>query len=249
MKSSYSRGFTIIELLAAMAVLLIMVALLSRVFGAASGSWRSGNKRIESNNSGRTAVEFMSRELAGLLVSPEGPTMKLQSDVSDFLGMKSDKLTFVSLNHFAEFRTNTQARYRDVQQVHYAVATNSTGNLSLYRWANEDWGGDEFLCYNNPTWYTLMDGSKPSDYNSGVLADNVRNFEVFITPVGATDPQENYDYATHGPPATIDVYLEVLAEADATRATITPSDNNFLNAATRRYATRIYVQNRAGYAE
>jgi prepilin-type N-terminal cleavage/methylation domain-containing protein len=249
MRPVHHRGFTIIELLAAMAVLLIMVALLSRVFGLAATNWRNGNKRIESNNSGRTAIEFISRELAGLIISPHGPTMRLQSDVSDFLAMESDKLTFVSLNHTAEYRTNTQARYRDTQQIHYAVATNSSGSVCLYRWANENWGGDEFTCYHNSEWLNKMNGSVPTDFNGGVLADNVRNFEVFITPVGAVDPQENYDYATHGPPATIDVYLEVLAEEDAIRAQLSPGDSAFLNAATRRYATRIYVQNRAGYSE
>lgn len=250
MKTNRTRGFTIIELLAAMAVLLIMVALLSRVFGSAASTWKAGNKRIESNNTGRSAMEFMARELGGVLVSPERPTMLLASDRNDFLGMKSDAISFVSLAHRAEYRSGK--KFRDVQQVRYSVlqVPGQPNRLALYRFVYENFDNGSFSAYEDDDWSAAFDGLEINPgQNGSILADNVRNFEVFITPVGATDPQEDYDYLVHGPPATIDIYLEVLAEEDAVRAALTPTDYVFMNAATRRYATRIYVQNRAGYAE
>lgn len=247
MKRSRTNGFTIIELLAAMAVLLIMVALLSRVFGSAASTWRSGNKRIESNNTGRSALEFMSRELAGLITCSNLPTLKLDSDADTILGMDSDRLTFVTLSHKAEFRGS---KYRDVQQVHYAIAEmpSEAGRYGLYRWVTEDSDSPYFSSYEDPHWYSSMANQSPTVDWCALIAENVRSFEVFITPVGSDTPQAEYE-TSDGPPAAIDIYLEVLAEDDALRASLTPSDSTFLNAATRRYATRIYVQNRAGYSE
>lgn len=250
MKKIRSSGFTIIELLAAMAVLLIMVALLSRVFGSAASTWRAGNKRIDSNNTGRSAMEFMARELAGVLVSPQRPSLVMDSDRDNFFGMKSDAISFVSLAHKAEYRSSK--KYRDVQQVRYSISPvpGYTNRLALYRYVYENFDSAGFSSYEDDSWLAAFDGLEANVALTGsILADNVRNFEVFITPLGDDQPKEDYDFATDGPPAAIDIYLEVLAEDDAIRASLTPTDMNFLNAATRRYATRIYVQNRAGYLE
>lgn len=246
------RGFTIIELLAAMAVLLIMVALLSRVFGSAASTWRAGHKRIESNNSGRAAMEFMSRELSAVVMSKkDGPTFVLESDQTNTLGMLSDSLYFVTMSHRAEYRSGQ--KYRDVQQVCYAVrpsVTNQPGRYALYRFVYEVFDNTNFSCYVNNVWTSSLKRltANPT-VNGSILADNVRSFEVFVTPVGEDDPQEDYSLESEPPPAAIDIYLEVLAEEDAVRASLTPGDTAFMNAATRRYATRIYVQNRAGYED
>lgn len=249
MKKIRSSGFTIIELLAAMAVLLIMVALLSRVFGSAASTWRAGNKRIESNNTGRSAMEFMARELSGMIVDPSRPSMAMDSDYINTLGMMSDRITFVTLSHKSRF--NSGKKYRDVQQVHYAVAQvpGYTNRFGLYRWVTENFDSSYFTSYSDDDWYESMYDQSANALNCGILADNIRNFEVFITPLGESEPQSDYTYSPLKPPAVIDIYLEVLAEDDAVRAALTPNDTTFINAATRRYATRIYVQNRAGYIE
>ncbi|MBW7909329.1 MAG: prepilin-type N-terminal cleavage/methylation domain-containing protein [Kiritimatiellae bacterium] len=250
------KGFTLIELLAAMAVLMILVLLLSRVFGVAANAWRSGNKRVESNNAGRAALEFMSRELSGLIASPQRPTMVLDADVDDALGMASDRLSFVTLDHQAEYRGT---KYRDVQMVRYAIGpmpTNSSqtaaGRYALYRYVYEDYDNANFTCYTSDSWIDAFDNQQKNPALLGqVLADNIRSFEVFITPLGATEPDSKYNALDDGPAASIDIYIEILAEEDAIRAALLPegtAKTEFLNSSVRRYATRIYVQNRAGYA-
>lgn len=243
-------GFTLIELLAAMAVLMLLVAMLARVFGSSATAWRAGNKRIESNNSGRVALEFMARELAGLIVSPAGPNMRLDSDQDSYLGMDSDVLSFVTLGHKAENRGD---KYRDVQQVRYRVVpmVGLTNRYNLVRYVVEKFDEsndrDKFSSYWNPDWVDEFDGQR---WEWGqVLAENVRNFEVFITPAGQNDPQEDYTYSATNPPAIIDIYLEVLAEEDSIKASLIPANNDVLSTLTRRYATRVFVQNRAGYSE
>ncbi len=239
-------GFTLIELLAAVALLALITLLLARMFGASSALWRAGNKRIESNNSGRTGIEFMARELSHLIVSPGGPTMVQDSDQDTYLGMKSDRITFVAMNHYAEWRSGD--RYRDVQEIRYQVVSmpGKTNRYQLARYVVEKYE-NSFNSYEYPTnWMDDMNGQL-TNYAS-VLAENVRNFEVFITPVGATAPQSDYVYDAANPPSTIDIYLEVLAEDDAVKAALMPNNDPFLNAATHRYATRVYVLNREGYA-
>lgn len=245
-------GFTIVELLASVAILIIMVLALARVFGASSLAWRNGNKRIESNNSGRTAIEFMARELSGLLVSPNRPTMTLDSDVDNYLGMASDVLSFVSLSHRAEWFSTSAVKFRDVQQVRYRVVpmVGLNNRYALVRYVVEryDEGNSlsKFSSYIVDDWVDEFDGQR-WEWGS-VLAENVRNFEVFVTPVGSQQPKSDYDFLTDGPAATIDIYLEVLAEDDAVKASLMPGNKPFIDALTRRFATRIYVQNRTGYA-
>ncbi len=239
-------GFTLIELLAAVALLAMITLLMGRIFGASSSLWRAGNKRIESNNSGRTGIEFMAREMSHMIVSSGGPTLVQDSDRDDYLGMKSDIITFVAMNHYAEWRSGN--RYRDVQEIRYQVAAMpfKTNRFQLVRYVVEKYA-NSFNSYESPTdWMSDMDGQATNF--ASVLAENVRNFEVYITPVGATAPKSDYVYDATNPPSTIDIYLEVLAEDDAIKAAFMPNNDPFLNAATRRYATRVYVLNRDGYA-
>lgn len=246
-------GFTLIELLAAMAVLMLLVAMLARVFGTSATAWRAGNKRIESNNSGRVALEFMARELAGLIVSPAGPNMRLDSDFDSYLGMESDVLSFVTLGHKARVSSTDASKFRDVQQVRYRVVpmVGLTNRYNLVRFVVENFDDgnntNKFSSYWNPDWVEEFDNQQ---WEWGqVLAENVRNFEVFITPVGQSNPQEDYIYTAANPPAVIDIYLEVLAEEDSIKASLIPANNDVLSTLTRRYATRVFVQNRAGYSE
>ena len=163
--------------------------------------------------------------------------------------MKSDAISFVTLAHQAEFRGGE--KYRDVQQVRYAMGpmVGFTNRYALYRYVTEKWGSGDFSSYESEDWLAEFDDQEMKQYGSP-LADNIRTFEVFITPVNKSSPESDYVYNGLNPPAAIDIYLEVFAEEDAVLASILPDNpdtKTFLTAATRRYATRIYIQNRAGY--
>ena len=67
MKNKHLQGFTLIELLAGIVILSVLVLFLTRVFTDSTNMWTKGTSRVESNLSGRAAVEFMSRELAGAI--------------------------------------------------------------------------------------------------------------------------------------------------------------------------------------
>jgi prepilin-type N-terminal cleavage/methylation domain-containing protein len=62
--ASASLGFTLLELLVAMAILALMVAMLFAAFGQASRGWLQAENRVETFTQARAALDFMSRELA-----------------------------------------------------------------------------------------------------------------------------------------------------------------------------------------
>jgi prepilin-type N-terminal cleavage/methylation domain-containing protein len=56
-------GFTLLEMLAAVAVLGILVVLLFQTFNQASKGWEFGQARVETTQQARAALDFMGREL------------------------------------------------------------------------------------------------------------------------------------------------------------------------------------------
>ncbi len=57
-------GFTLLELLAAMAILALMVTMLFAAFGQASRAWLATENRVETFTQARAALDYMSRELS-----------------------------------------------------------------------------------------------------------------------------------------------------------------------------------------
>ncbi len=76
-----SFGFTIIELLVAMTILMVIVMIVGLFFQSANSTWNSGTKRAEVNMEGRALVDYMAQELSqsvtnGFDVSDGGSTAK-----------------------------------------------------------------------------------------------------------------------------------------------------------------------------
>jgi prepilin-type N-terminal cleavage/methylation domain-containing protein len=237
-------GFTLIELLAAIAILAIIVVAMGRIFADSTNAWRIGVKKIESNCSGRSALDFMSQELSQAIVD-DRLSMKLKSNADSHLGKDSDRLYFVALNQVAERRSNTT--YRGCMQVRYSVmpSPDGTNTFSLVRHVDEKWNTGAVSCYEDPSWWQSMDGYNASMDNAAVLADNVRNFEVWVYDRQG-NPRPDYDSTSDGPPLWIDLYLEVLAEEDAIKASYM-TDQDFIERSTHRYQARVYPQNGLGY--
>jgi prepilin-type N-terminal cleavage/methylation domain-containing protein len=241
---SGSRGFTLIEILAAVVILAIIVTAMARIFADSTNAWRLGAKKIESNASGRAALDFIAQELSQAVVDPL-LSMKLKSNADSFLGKDSDRLYFVAMNQQAERRGSKS--YRATMQVRYSVMVSpeATNRYVLLRHVDENWTDGAMNCYETTDWWQGMDGYGANALNAAVLADNVRNFEVWVYDRrGVARP--DYDSTQHGPPLWIDLYVEVLAEEDATRAEYVAGD--FVERATRRYQLRVYPENRMGYS-
>jgi prepilin-type N-terminal cleavage/methylation domain-containing protein len=64
-------GFTLTELLIAMAILSALVLLLASLMGGISRAWVTGEQQVETFQDGRAIIEIMSRELSQALISPK----------------------------------------------------------------------------------------------------------------------------------------------------------------------------------
>jgi prepilin-type N-terminal cleavage/methylation domain-containing protein len=67
---SCQRGFTLLELLTSMTLLLIMVGFLAVAFNAASTAWQQGEHDVDRFQQARATLDLMQRDLSQAFVSP-----------------------------------------------------------------------------------------------------------------------------------------------------------------------------------
>jgi prepilin-type N-terminal cleavage/methylation domain-containing protein len=253
-RSQTRAAFTLIELLAAMTILTIMVLLISRLFADSTRLWKVGTKRIESNTDGRAVVDFMVRELsAALCDGVNGPLgLKLDSDFREAHGMDPDRIFFCSSAQTSERRSSGD--YRQVSQVVYDLDemknANNSGDLDgryrVVRYGVEKLGSS-FTCYN-PGGFPQGSVSY-SSWNNMTLAENVRTLEFWVYDTNQTGVSiADYDSSVHGRPSYIEVYLELLGQDDAIKASLLPAaaQEEFCNRVARRYVGRAYLHANGG---
>lgn len=68
------RGFTLIEVLVAMAITALLILMANNIFSAASGSYNAGVERSEVEAAGRAALNFMSTKLSQAIVGLADPS-------------------------------------------------------------------------------------------------------------------------------------------------------------------------------
>jgi hypothetical protein len=227
-----------------MAVLAVIVLLLSRIFAGASQAWALGTRQVDNAASGRASMDFMTRELAGLLAD-DLLTFRVWTGSESTLGAASDRIAFVSLTQIAENRGS--GWYRDVQQIYYFLTNQVAGQERFYlcRTVTENETSSFFDCYQSTNWW--------SDFNVSAaahapLAENVRQFRIFVFDTNEVY-RANYNSASNGPPAYMDLYLELLGEADATRAADMPAGaarDDFVLRRAHRFVKRIHFGNQLG---
>lgn len=238
-------GFTLIEVLAAMAVLMIIVLMLTRVFRDATSTWTIGTQQVEDNINGRAVLDFIARDISQAMIIGTGCCFRLGSSVTNTYqgGWKSDELCFVALSG--------ATGEREAKEVIYYVGsmvdkqTNPIPNRYCLKRAMRTSGAAvQYTCYNNEYWWEDIPRSK----GDPVIAENIATFVVWCT--GATnDALGNasywhgaYHYNSAGDgdligavpsgydknatitymrgklPVRIDLYLEMLGEDTATKA-------------------------------
>lgn len=251
-KNRASRGFSLIEVLAAMAVLSIIVLIVSKMFVDANQAWAIGTRRVEQDIQARSALEWMTRELAtamadGVLsmkVEPGGNT--------DYYGNVTTNITFTSKNHRAEYRSSNP--YREVQQIRYMLfpLTNAPPYFyTLGRQVTENESVATYQCYVTSNWTANLNSYAKEWAN--VIAEHVARFDVcvFITNSSSPTvpiPQPNYDSTVHPPPIWIDLALVTLDENDARKAANVSSGNRiaYIDRTAKRYVARAYPHNVQG---
>ena len=254
---SSQKGFTIIELLTGMTLLVIMVLFLSRIFTDASSMWRLGNKRVESSFDGRAALDFMSREVAAT-ISDSVLSLRMFSDATNLHnGVSADFLAFITADHNPLTAAGNANRHRQVKQVIYWVDNmrriDETGAIIPNRYRirrsevlSQDAGA--FRCYTDKDWWDRSSNSGAWSA-ADIIAENVRTLEFLVYDRTGVS-RFNYDSQIHGPPAWVDIVVELLGEDDAIRVAQMPVGNvatEMADRAARRYFQRVYFNNSPGY--
>ncbi|MCX7819021.1 MAG: prepilin-type N-terminal cleavage/methylation domain-containing protein [Kiritimatiellae bacterium] len=252
MNRRHRAGFSLIEVLSAMAILSIIVLMAARLFNDSVQMWKIGSRRVEQDINARASLELIGRQLTMAMVDPV-LQMRVANGAQDLYGNLSHTVTFASFDHRAENKwfqsLNASRPYRDIQQTRYALfrpATNPPIGFLLLRVVTEDESWTTFRAYSDPAWAeTFTVGI------TNVMAEHVARFNIYTYlpgPGGQPVRRDSYDSRYDPPPLWFDIVLYLLDEDDAIKAANLTGGtrNNFLDRNVRRYVHRAYPHNVPG---
>jgi type II secretory pathway pseudopilin PulG len=256
-QSGRTGGFSLLELLCAMAILMIIVLMISTIFAESDKTWTLGTNRAENNATGRAAVNMMANDLEyavadglfGFRMRPD-PLATAKS-----FGFTNSEICFVSLQ-------NDSSRYgpRTALEMAYYVQPTNDGAPYGQRYelkracftSNEvvALGTSAAHCYNgtNNTWF--ISAGRPT--NGVTLAQNVTGLG-FYGPDGAKAYDSTLPASSNQLPQFVDIWLEILNDRPAAQVgQVWPVDPaqavNILQRNVRRYTARVYFHNSYGYS-
>lgn len=132
-----NAGFTLIEILASMTILIFLVLMLTRVYTEGSNAWRTGSRNATRNMLARSVMDFMAKELSmaafefGNNPSKNFVSMAYYANTTkgNFGLEGADEIAFARLNDPAEYMsgpddlqdTNKLKRARSARLISYYV--------------------------------------------------------------------------------------------------------------------------------
>lgn len=246
-------SFTLIELLAAMAVLVLIVLLMEQLFGDAARAWRTGTRDVEVNNNARAALELMGREISGAVID-ELLSFSASNSLKVFVCTNSE-IDFVSLTQPSSNKTKNV--YRTAMQVRYYITTFAKDTAYQYqkryrlmRAATEETNKTSYQCYNTTNWF--REGAWTNVAGNAELIGNISCFQVRVYDQGGVY-RNPYSSLSNGPPLWVDVYLEVLGEDEALRVAAlggtTAEAREYAKRHAKRFTRRFFLHNQSGYGD
>lgn len=178
------RGFTLIEVLASMAVLLILTLALTRMFVAATDITKRGMTSIARNSVGETAMETILQDLDCMVVNERlacykaaifpPPTPEDNFDTLYFIGTNGDMDDDMPYEYFKYFvkpaivTNSLGAVYKRFDLVKSRVIMAVGANRQFYA-----------LDLDGQNWWEDFDKMPLSDQDHEVLAENVVGFDIY----------------------------------------------------------------------
>lgn len=269
-RTTLRRGFTLVEILAAMAILAIILLMLGNIFTQSHRIWKLGTKRSLGLGETRGVMEALNRVISQAIADSK-ITFKLRSNNDDpfpgygckwVYGWEVDELYLLTM-----VRTPWSDRqYRREAHSYVIFVTNmvdAAGNRipNRFRLVQSRKTGAQYTtpynlsisAYKTKTWWKEF-GSQVSEGNLETLAENVAAFEIWAWSEKANRYVANYYSLDQDNklPLWVDIWLEVLSEEEAIQlaalwAASPEAARLYLNQHTRRYASRVYLANRIGY--
>ena len=128
--ASGRRGFTLIEVLAAMAVLVLLVLALTRMFGEAANITKRGTTALMRNSVGETAMDSILQDLDCMIVNERIACAKIADDVPYVVGGQGAFDTFYFISTSGDQDDDMPYEYFKLY-VRPTTATNAQG--AVYR--------------------------------------------------------------------------------------------------------------------
>jgi len=258
-RAKFNRGFTIIEVLASMAVLVLIMLGMARIFPQASKAFQTGVEIADRNAAMQAALDMIIRDIENLVVDNRFGFFK----DADVMGGNYDEFYFVSTSE------SDNKSGRDYLQMRYYVTgdTNTTeigsyATAILKRWTrefNSSRGGDPMA--TNDFWNHSLVGSYTGE--GAELLRNVVRFDVYVagyeaiahpTSTNLVTNGDDFDWFDRGAntnqppkePHFIDIYLQVASDAAMKKYSLLKSTgqdtlaNDLVNRDSSVLVTRIY---------
>ena len=226
-------GFSLIEVLVSMTVLIVIIVMVTNMFRNASEAWDTGTQRAEMNTSARAAIEYIARELscavAGSIHDSAGATKKIKKIK---IGIDEDgvsnTLSFVALSGSEGTRSLRGIRFK--YEPNQIRACHDTGTFNPYD--TSDWSSYPGVAplITNVWSFTVTVCSNETDMINGVVRYTY-------------DSSLNSDLL----PACVDISIEMLNGRDMARAlSLGAAQAGFVMTNSRVYTTRVCFPNRGG---
>ncbi len=265
------RGFTTIELLVSMTVLIFIVIMMTRIFTDSSNIWSVGTRRIHTAAEGRAIMDFIVKEMTQAIAddlvtfklnSAEDPNHPALYGVKAY-GAESDEVCFVGMvrsgdgyykrtgNQFVYFVAPMRDENNDEMPHRYRLVRTRRTRSMFVTPANRSGSA-----YQNRDWWRNMPADMDETGGVGLLgletiAENVAGFEFWAWSEQARDNVFGYDSQTEGDvlPLWLDIYLELLSEDDAQRAALLWGADpqlgaEFVSRNVKRFNARVFFPNR-----
>lgn len=197
-------GFTLIEVLASIVILLLIVLAMGRIFASVSKVYAETTKQAERDAASRAVMDLIAREISEAMFEKSWPnansnallSMRYAANTSkDNFGFESDELWLVSANnvmpHPSQGSFDDLRRARQALQVTYWVQnyvgvlgapTNSQYRFALWRDFQYPNDGPQWNSYFGGTNGVNWAGTRsavPSRGRNNAFVENVRAFEIF----------------------------------------------------------------------
>lgn len=229
-----SAGFTLIEIMISLMLLIVISAMMSDVFSGSSNAVTNANRRSDSGLQARVALDLIARELEGALISTNLQMASLAG---------GEDVRFFSTASSLHANQSASTSVRSFMPVRYYA----DGSNTLYRWYESPTDLSSIASYYIGKDWT--DASPPTaGKSSDVLLDYVTQFKVLVNGQGDTDRYEYVPGSTNvvTAPVYADVIIGVLGDKDvetARQLKLSFSDP-FVRERERLYTTRVYFRNR-----
>jgi prepilin-type N-terminal cleavage/methylation domain-containing protein len=233
---TFYRGraaFTLVELLAAMAVLALIVLMIGNVLSTSTKAYAAGSARAEHNMNGRTVIDFIALEVNTAIVNPTLP-FRVRAG-SPAYGLPTHQLTFAALG------PSSQSERDEVHLIQYQIMANPLlpGTFQLVR-------GDRHStaqiknAYQSITWANSIFADKP-------IVDNVTTFNVLVNGVNTPTWDSHGVSVRTNLPAYVDLFIGLLSSEDAQKINYVSDKLAFLAKNEKRFYRRIQCIHRLGY--